>query len=104
VPGKAYKLTGISMSDFNYKFSCRSNSEPSSIVKLQAIAVRHSNGIWEVQQEILAKIVTKTDATAVTLIKIKSKRAHCRIVGPLAGTPVSMSTRQGSVVGSHINT
>jgi|SRR5215510_10924583 len=104
MPRKAHKMTGIRMPDFNDRFSCRPNSEPSSILKLQAIAVCHGNGVWKIQQQLLTKIVSKTNATAVSLIKIKSNRAHCHIPGPLPGRSVNASTRKGSVEGVHINT
>jgi hypothetical protein len=104
MPRKVHKLTGIRMPDVNDKFRRRSNSEPPSIVKLQAIAVSHGNGVWKIQQQILAMIVSKTNATAVSLIKIKSERAHCRSVGPLPGGSVTVRTREGSVDSSHINT
>jgi|SRR5215813_5477079 len=104
MPRKAHKLTGIRMPDFNDKFSCGSDSEPSSIIKLQAIAVRHGNGVWKIKQHILTKIVSKTNSTAVSLIKIESKRAHRCIIGPLPGRPVCVSTRKGSVDSIHINT
>src|SRR4030095_314364 len=104
MPRKAHKLSGIGMPDFNDKFSCRSNSEPSSIVKLQAIAVRHGNGVLKIQQQILTNIVSKTNATAVSLIKIKSNRAHSLLAGPPSGGAMSVGTRKGSVDSSHINT
>jgi len=94
MPCKASKLTEIRMPDFNDKFSCGSDSEPSSIIKLQAIAVRHGNGVWKIKQHILTKIVSKANATAVSQIKIKGKRAHCHIVGPPPGRSVSVSTRK----------
>jgi len=104
MPRKAHKLIGIRMPDFNDKLSCGSNSEPSSIIKLQAIAVRHGNGVRKIKQQILTKIVGKTNATAVSMIKIKSKRADRCIVGPLPGRSVCVSTRKGSVYSIHINT
>src|SRR5262249_20400955 len=104
MPRQTHKLTRIRMADFNDKFSRRSNSEPSSIIKLQTIAVSHGNRVWQIQQQILAEIVSKTKAATVSLIKIKSQRAHCYFVGPLPGGSVSVSTRKRSVDSNHINT
>src|SRR5215475_14006667 len=104
MPRQPDKLSGIRMPDFNDKFSCRSNSEPPSIVKLQPIAVRHGNCVWKIQQQILTKIVSETNAAPVSPIKIKRKRAHCCMVGPLPGGSVSVSPRKRSVDSSHINT
>jgi len=91
------------MPDFNNEFRCCSNSEPSSIVKLHTIAVRHGNSIRKVEQQILAKIVRQSNATTMSVIKIKSKRAHCQFVRPMPGRPMNTGTRKESVDGSHIN-
>src|SRR5262245_58532191 len=104
MPRQASKLMGIRMPDFNDKFRSCLNPEPSSIVKLQAIAVCHCDSIWKIEQQIVTKIVSQTNAAAVSLIKVQSKRAHGALAGPLPGKSVSVSTRKGSVENSHINT
>jgi hypothetical protein len=72
MPRKASELAGIRMPDFNERFGCRSNSQPISIVKLQAIAVRHCNGVWKVQQQVFTMIVSQSEAAAVSPVIIKS--------------------------------
>jgi len=104
MPRQAHKLTVVRMSDFNDKFRCGLNPEPSSIVKLKAVAVRHGNGIGKIEQQILATIVSQTNAAAVSLIKVQSKRAHSLLAGPPSGGSMSVSTRKGSVYSSHLNT
>src|SRR5215510_3922541 len=104
MPSQAHKLTKVPMPDFNDKFRCCLNSEPSSIIKLQAVAVCHSNGVRKIKQQILAKIISQTNAAAVSLIKVQSKRAHGALAGPPSSGSMSASTRKGSVDSSHINT
>jgi len=104
MPRQSHKLTAVLMPDFNDKFRCGLNPEPSSIVKLQAVAVCHSNGVWKIKQQILAKIVNQTTAAAVSVVKVQSKRAHSSIVGPLPGRPMCVSMRKESVDSSHIST
>jgi hypothetical protein len=50
MPGKAQELMRISMPDLNEHFCFGFNPDPSAIVKLQAIAVSHGNGLWKIEQ------------------------------------------------------
>src|SRR5215813_10026970 len=104
MPRQASKLTAIRMTDFNDKFRCGLNPEPSSIIKLQAVAVCHGNGVRKIEQQLLAKIVSQTNAAAVSLIKVQSKRADGALAGPPSSGPMSASTGKGNVDSSHINT
>src|SRR5215510_9289274 len=103
MPRQAHKLMGIRMPDFNDKFRCGLNPQPSPILKLYAVAVRHGNSLWKIEQQVLAKIVRQTNAAAVSLVKVQSKRAHSLLTGPLSGESMSVSTRKGSVESSHIS-
>jgi len=104
MPRQSHKLTGILMSDFDDKFRCGLNPEPSSIIKLQAVAVCHGNGVRKIKQQILAKIVSQTNAAAMSLIKVQSKQADGALAGPPSSGAMSASMRKGNVDCSHINT
>ena len=49
MPGKAYKLMGILMPDFDNKLRSRLNFEPPPVVELQAISIGHRNRLRKVE-------------------------------------------------------
>jgi hypothetical protein len=49
MPGKAYKLMGILMPDFENKLRSRLNFEPPPVVELQAISIGHCNRFRKVE-------------------------------------------------------
>jgi hypothetical protein len=49
MPGKAYKLMGILMPDFDNKLRSRLNFEPPPVVELQAISIGHCNRFRKVE-------------------------------------------------------
>jgi hypothetical protein len=92
------------MPDFNDEFRRSLDPEPSAIVKLQAVAICHWNGIRKIEEQILAQVICQTRTAAISLIKMERHRARRLIVGPLPGRPVRVSTGKGSIVISHIST
>src|SRR5580700_4824429 len=109
MPRKARQLIGIFMSDFDNELCCSLNLEPSTIFKLQAISVGHSNRLGKVEQDIFASIPSQTDPAPMPRVEIKSKGA-CRffrrpIPGEsMNGSAMSGITMNGSVMRSHSHT
>src|SRR5262245_23872511 len=50
MPCQAHALIRIFMSDFNEKFASRLDLQPSSIIKLQAISVRHFDRFRKIEE------------------------------------------------------
>src|SRR4029077_10127235 len=73
MPGKAQKLIGILMPDFDHKFGRGLNPEPSPIFKLQAVSISHCNRLREIQKDIFALIRSQANATAMSCVKIESE-------------------------------
>ena len=53
VPGKAYQLNRISMSDFDEILRSCLNSQPSSIVELQPVSFSHGNRFRKIKENIV---------------------------------------------------
>src|SRR5262245_28455582 len=104
MPRQAHKLIGIFMSDFNQHFCGSFDSDPSAIIKLQAIAVSHGDGLWKIEEYILAIVSGQANAAAVSLIEVQSERARLFIRRPLPGRPMSVGTRNTSAFSSHVST
>jgi hypothetical protein len=73
MPCQAHALIGIFMSDFDKKFGSRLNLQPSSIIELQAISIRHCNRFRKIQKDIFARIRSQADATAMARVKIEGE-------------------------------
>src|SRR5262245_12632261 len=73
MPGKAHKLIGIFMPDFDNKFGRGLNPEPSPIFELQAISIGHGDRFRKVQQNVFALIRSQAHATAMARVKIESE-------------------------------
>jgi hypothetical protein len=56
MPGKACKLMGIFVPDFNNGFCGGLNSEPSSIFQLQAVSIGHGNRFAKIEKDIFAMV------------------------------------------------
>src|SRR5215813_10415640 len=69
VPGKAYKLMGIFMPDFDNKLRGGLNLQPPPIFKLQAISVGHRNRFRKVEKDIFALIRGHSNAAAMARVK-----------------------------------
>ncbi len=91
------------MSDFDNILRSRLNLEPSTIFKLQAISISHSNRLGKVEQDIFALIPSQANAASMARVKIESERS-CRVFrwpmpgGLMNGGAMSRSTVNGSVM------
>ena len=85
MPGKAHKLTGIFMPDFDNKLSSGLNLQQPPIVKLQAISIGHRNCFREVEKDIFALIGSQANAAAMARIEIESDRASRLFLRPVSG-------------------
>src|ERR1700756_1817375 len=109
MPREASKLVGVFMLDFDDELRRSLNLEPSTIFKLQAISVGHSNRLRKVEQDIFALIPSQTDAASMPRVEIKSKGA-CRFFrwpvpgGLMNGSAMSGITMNGNVMRSHRHT
>jgi len=104
LPGKAHKLMGIFMPDFDNKFGRGLNPEPPPIFKLQAISIGHGDRFRKVEKDIFALICSQANAAAMARVKIESE-CTCRLfLRPMPGGSMSGSTMNGSAVRSHIST
>jgi hypothetical protein len=73
MPGKAHKLMGIFVSDFDNKLRRGLNFEPPPILKLQAISIGHCNRFRKVEKDVLTLISSQANATAMARVKIESE-------------------------------
>jgi hypothetical protein len=85
MPGKAHKLTGIFMPDFDNKLSSGLNLQQPPIVKLQAISIGHRNCFLEVEKDIFALIRSQANAAAMARIEIESDRTSRLFLRPVSG-------------------
>jgi hypothetical protein len=83
MPGKAHKLIGISMPDFDDKLRGRLNLQPPPIFKLQAVSIGHGNRSRKVEKDIFALIRRQTDAAAMAQVEFESDRARRVLVRPM---------------------
>jgi hypothetical protein len=91
VPGNPRKLNGIFMPDFDDKFRSGLDLQPSSIVQLQAISIRHGDGFRKIEQDIFSLISSQTNAAAVTRVKIERESACQLFRWPLPGGAMNRS-------------
>jgi hypothetical protein len=106
MPRKARQLVGVFMPDFNNELRRSLNLEPSTIFKLQAIAISHGNRLGKVEQDIFALIPSQANTASMARVKIESERSCCVFRWPMPGGPMNggaMSgiTVNGSVMRSH---
>jgi hypothetical protein len=85
MPGKAHKLIGIFMPDFDNKLSSGLNLQQPPIVKLQAISIGHRNRFREVEKDIFALIGSQANAAAMARVEIESDRASRPFLRPVSG-------------------
>jgi hypothetical protein len=104
MPGEANKLIAILMPDFEQKFGRGLDQEPCSIFELQTIAIGHRNCVRKVEKDVLTLICSQTNATAMARVKIEGERARSFFLGPMPGGSMNGSTRNGSILRSHIST
>jgi hypothetical protein len=92
VPGKPHKLIGVLMPDFDNKFRSGLDLQPSSIVQLQAISIRHCTGFRKIEKDIFSLISSQTNAAAVARVKIERESACQLFLRPLPGGAMNRST------------
>jgi len=85
MPGKAHKLIGIFMPDFDNKLSSGLNLQQPPIVKLQAISIGHRNCFRKVEKDIFALIGSQANAAAMARVEIESDRASRPFLRPVSG-------------------
>ena len=85
MPGKAHKLIGIFMPDFDNKLSSGLNLQQPPIVKLQAISIGHRNRFRKVEKDIFALIGSQANAAAMARIEIESDRTSRLFLRPVSG-------------------
>jgi hypothetical protein len=72
MPGNAHQLTWIVVPDFNGELRRGLDLQPSPIVQLQAIAVRHCNRCWQIEKDFFALVRSHADAATMTGVEVES--------------------------------
>jgi hypothetical protein len=91
VPSKAHKLIGIFMSDFNEKFGSRLDLQPSSIIELQAISIRHCDRFRKIEEDLFALVSRHPDATAMARVKVERQSVDRFFLRPMPGGAMDAS-------------
>jgi hypothetical protein len=84
VPPQAGELPGIRMPDFDERLLGRANFQPPAVLELQAIAIRHCNGLRKIEQNIVAFVRREANPPAVALFEIESENSYRCVRGPFA--------------------
>ena len=71
------------MPDFDDRLRGGLDLEPSPIVQLQAISIRHGNGLRKIEKDIFALIRHQTNAAAMARVEIESEGACCLFCRPM---------------------
>ena len=103
VPSKAHKLIGIFMSDFNEKFGSRLDLQPSSIIELQAISIRHCDRFRKIEEDLFALVGRHPDATAMARVRVERQSVDRFFLRPMPGGSMSGST-VNDAMRNHIST
>src|SRR4029077_20439976 len=82
---KAHKLFGISMSDFNEKFGSRLDLQPSSIIELQAISIRHCDRFRKIEEDLFALVGRHPEATAMARVRVERQSVDRFFLRPMPG-------------------
>jgi hypothetical protein len=104
MPGETYKLMRLFVPHFDNRLGRGLNFEPPSIFQLQTISIRHGNGLWKIEKDILALIRSKANAASMPRVKIQSKRACRLFLRPMPGWSMSGSTVNWNTLHSDLNT
>jgi hypothetical protein len=83
MPGKAGELMRTIMADLHHRLGRSSNAKPSSVFQPHAIAVSHRHCLWQIEQDFLAAICGKADATAVSCVEVERQFAEATFCGPM---------------------
>lgn len=84
MPSKPRKFMRIFVSDFDDGLRGGVDLQPPSVVQLQAISIRHCDGLWQVEKDIFPLIRSKANAAAMARVKIERERACCFFFRPMS--------------------
>jgi hypothetical protein len=84
MPSKPRELMRIFVSDFDNGLRSGVDLQPPSVVQLQAISIRHCDGLWQVEKDIFPLIRSKANAAAMARVKIERERACCFFFRPMS--------------------
>src|SRR5580704_1237054 len=84
MPSKPCKFMRIFVSDFDDGLRGGVDLQPPSVVQLQAISIRHCDGLWQVEKDIFPLIRSKANAAAMARDKIERERACCFFFRPMS--------------------
>jgi hypothetical protein len=99
MPGKAHQLTWIVVPDFNGELQRSLDLQPSPIVQLQTIAVRHRNRRWQIEKDFFALVRSHANPPTMAGVEVESQSPCRRCVRPTA-----CRTMNGSSVQGHVST
>jgi hypothetical protein len=85
MPGKAHKLMGIFVPDFDKGFRSGLDFQQSPVFKLQRIPIRHRSCFREVKEDIFALIGSQANAAAMARVEIERERASRSFLRPVSG-------------------
>src|SRR5262245_47448645 len=91
MPGYAHALIGIFVFDFYEKFGSRLDLQPSSIIELQAISIRHGNRFRKIEQDLFALVSRHPDATAMARVSVERQGVERFFLWPMPGGPMDVS-------------
>jgi len=92
MPCQAHALIAIFVSDFNQKFGSRLDLQPSSIIELQAISIRHGNRFRNIEQDLFALVSRHPDATAMARLRVERQSVDRFFFRPMPGEAMDAST------------
>ena len=91
MPCQAHALIGIFMSDFNEKFGSRLDLQPSSIIELQAISIRHCDRFRKIEEDLFALVSRHPDATAMARVRVERQSVDRFFLRPMPGGAMDAS-------------
>src|SRR5262245_31526948 len=91
MPCQAHALIGIFVPDFYEKFGSRLDLQPSSIIELQTISIRHCNRFREIDQDLFALVSRHPDATAMARVGVERQSVERFFLWPMPGGPMDVS-------------
>jgi hypothetical protein len=92
MPCEAHALIGIFMSDFNEKFGRRLDLQPSSIIELQAISIRHCDRFRKIEEDLFALVSRHPDATAMARVRVERQNVDRFFFRPMPGGAMDASS------------
>jgi hypothetical protein len=92
MPCQAHALIGIFMCDFNEKFGRRLDLQPSSIIELQAISIRHCDRFRKIEEYLFALVSRHPDATAMARVRVERQSVDRFFFRPMPGGTMDASS------------